>query len=489
MINYAGWVIPEGRVIKVEDESGNIQWRHTHSFLSGWVIDKAASCTGAGEKHRTCSIYGCIESESIPATGHSETNIPGKSATCTESGLTTGKKCSVCGAITVAQTTIAATGHTEVSISGKAATCISTGLTAGKKCSVCGTIITAQQVIPITDHTYQILTNSEECSVCGHVLRRFGVALHSNPAALEGGYRDIAVTSTGNHAIFGGGCSTSSTSSYSASVTAYDRSLTRTVPTALSLARKYLAAASIGGYALFGGGCQGTTGSTIYSTVDAYNSSLTRSIPTALSEVKYHVAAASIGGYALFAGGRPKSSSYTSVVDTYNSSLTRGSAAALAVARSEMGAATNANYALFACGYSSPYTYYQADAYNTSLTRSTAPELSEASTTPASASTRNYAVFKKYTSRLVDAFDTSLSIHYPTDTTLAFKGATSTGDYVLFGGSGTAIDVYDGALTRLDTNLKGTNRTSYIYGSSVGSYALFAGQGKVLDAFINYDLQ
>ena len=51
--------------------------------------------------------------------------------------------------------------------------------------------------------------------------------------------------------------------------------LTRTTPTELSEARPNLAATSVGNYALFGGG------SSARSTVDAYNTTLTRTAPTA----------------------------------------------------------------------------------------------------------------------------------------------------------------------------------------------------------------
>lgn len=42
---------------------------------------------------------------------HTEVTVDGKEATCTETGLTAGKKCSHCGVTLVAQTTIPATGH------------------------------------------------------------------------------------------------------------------------------------------------------------------------------------------------------------------------------------------------------------------------------------------------------------------------------------------------------------------------------------------
>ena len=82
------------------------------------------------------------------------------------------------------------------------------------------------------------------------------------------------------------------------------------VATPLSSARYNLAATSIGDYALFGGG----NDSSYSSVVDAYNSSLVRSTPTPLSSARGYLAATSIGDYALFGGGYSSSSS---VVDVY----------------------------------------------------------------------------------------------------------------------------------------------------------------------------
>ena len=84
---------------------------------------------------------------------HTETEtIPGTPATCTESGLTDGKKCSVCEEILVAQETIPALGHTEETVKGSAATCTESGLTDGKKCSVCDEILLEQQPIAALGH-------------------------------------------------------------------------------------------------------------------------------------------------------------------------------------------------------------------------------------------------------------------------------------------------------------------------------------------------
>lgn len=89
-----------------------------------------------------------------PPLGHTEVVVPGKAATCTESGLSDGKKCSVCDAVIVAQKTIPAKGHTADVIDGYAATCTETGLTDGAFCTVCGETIKEQEVIPALGHDW-----------------------------------------------------------------------------------------------------------------------------------------------------------------------------------------------------------------------------------------------------------------------------------------------------------------------------------------------
>lgn len=87
----------------------------------------------------------------IPALGHTEVTDEAVEATCTESGLTEGKHCSVCSEILAAQTEVEPLGHTEVIDSGIPATYVTAGLTEGSHCSVCGTVLVPQRVLPAVE--------------------------------------------------------------------------------------------------------------------------------------------------------------------------------------------------------------------------------------------------------------------------------------------------------------------------------------------------
>ena len=218
----------------------------THE-VTEWVVDKNASCSEVGSKHKECvSCKQNLETAEIATTAHTEEILNGKAASCTESGLTAGKKCSVCNATVLAQTEIPALDHTESSwiidkaaeigtdgskhteclrcsntiktetipavdeshvcasreqvtvtpatckekglihficscgktikeepiamaphteetILGTSATCTAGGRTDGKKCTVCGTVTVSQVIIPPTGHAF----NNGTCTSCG----------------------------------------------------------------------------------------------------------------------------------------------------------------------------------------------------------------------------------------------------------------------------------------------------------------------------------
>ena len=107
-----------------------------HKF-GEWTITEEASCTKDGEKVRVCSLCNKTETETIPATGHTEVIDKAVAATCTKTGLTEGKHCSVCNAVIKAQKTVPAKGHKYVDTVVKP-TYTAKGYTL-HKCSVCGT--------------------------------------------------------------------------------------------------------------------------------------------------------------------------------------------------------------------------------------------------------------------------------------------------------------------------------------------------------------
>ncbi len=82
----------------------------THEF-GAWTEVSPASCTESGVKKAVCTKCGAEKTEALAALGHSEVTVEGTAPSCTASGLTSGKKCSVCGEITEAQVSIPASAH------------------------------------------------------------------------------------------------------------------------------------------------------------------------------------------------------------------------------------------------------------------------------------------------------------------------------------------------------------------------------------------
>ena len=120
-----------------------------HDFTGEWKVTKKATCTEPGTKTRKCSRCDEVETEIIPATGHTEVEDAAVAATCTTAGKTAGSHCSVCNAVIKAQEEIPATGHSW-------SEWISDGKKEKSTCSVCG-----QKKYRNTDDTGKIEKEAE----------------------------------------------------------------------------------------------------------------------------------------------------------------------------------------------------------------------------------------------------------------------------------------------------------------------------------------
>lgn len=143
------------------------------------VLEKPATCTAEGMRaHYQCADCKTLFSTNMQPTTPEELKISliphsygefqvDKPATCTENGSKS-KYCAVCKK-QAEVTAIPATGHKPVTDAAVPPTCTQTGLTLGKHCSVCNTVLTPQTIVPALEHQWNdgIVTREPTCTEAG----------------------------------------------------------------------------------------------------------------------------------------------------------------------------------------------------------------------------------------------------------------------------------------------------------------------------------
>ena len=118
-------------------ECGYVKPAGQHNWDEGKVTTPA-TCTTDGVKTYTCKVCSETKTETIKASGHTVVEDAAKEPTCTETGLTAGKHCSVCNEVLEAQTVVPAKGHKLTKTEAKAATCTEPGNSEYYTCGNCG---------------------------------------------------------------------------------------------------------------------------------------------------------------------------------------------------------------------------------------------------------------------------------------------------------------------------------------------------------------
>ena len=130
---------------------------------SSWIIDKAATCTADGRKHKQCTACATVlDSETTPASGHSFTNEV-TAATCTSVGYET-KTCRSCGECHFVRV-IPAKGHTPSGWKTDSVREIRY-----KDCTVCGELLEAEKITECV-HRFVSEVTDPTCTANGFELK------------------------------------------------------------------------------------------------------------------------------------------------------------------------------------------------------------------------------------------------------------------------------------------------------------------------------
>lgn len=99
---------------------------------------------------------------------HDETSVTEVEATCTEEGSVT-VYCKLCNQLLESRV-VEPKGHTEAVLAGQEPTCTATGLTESRYCTVCDAVTEMQKLIPALDHSY----DQGICTLCGSAEPKVG---------------------------------------------------------------------------------------------------------------------------------------------------------------------------------------------------------------------------------------------------------------------------------------------------------------------------
>ena len=159
----------------VKDIDSKLNHSYTEQIVSDEYLAAPATCTEKAKYYYSCKCgeKGTETFEYGDPLGHCFTNyVSDNNATCTEDGTKTAK-CDRCNETDTIIEAGSAKGHTEVIDKAKVATCTETGLTEGKHCSVCNIILIKQEITPAKGHTYSEKWTYNESehwhsATCGH---------------------------------------------------------------------------------------------------------------------------------------------------------------------------------------------------------------------------------------------------------------------------------------------------------------------------------